>query len=140
MVGNGNTVTGKRRLFYSAGRGGYLLTEAILALALLGMVAGLIIHFETRAAGASRRLERQYTATVAAESQFERLKAGLKVLDPEAFRSRYPGLEMTYRVEPARSGAKPVAVVTVSSREENPVRFTLSGPLPTSAVGLEANR
>jgi type II secretory pathway component PulJ len=113
-------------------RAGYLLTEGIAALALLGLLLFFVARFERQAAATARRLEREYVATAAAESQFERLKAGLPVLNPAAFRQRYPGLTLDYQVRPAGPSGEAVGVVTVTGRDAgSPVLVKLAGPVPS---------
>lgn len=115
-----------KRLFSTSCRQGYLLTEAVMALTLLGMLLGFVALFEYRAAAAARSLELEYVATVAAETQVERLKAGLNVQDQETFRRSYPGLALEYLAQPEKS----LAVVTVKAlNPQTAVSFKLTCPL-----------
>jgi len=116
---------------------GFLLAEAILALALLGMIMFFVAQFEGRARASSQRLTQEYTATAAAESQFERLRAGLDVLDTETFRKRYPGLRLEYHVE-QRDGGERTSVIAVKSDDlDERVLFSLSAPTPTLAASRQ---
>ncbi len=115
---------------------GFLLTEALLGLALLGLLLILVARFEYYAGTLGKSLEREYVANAAAESQFERLRAGLAVLDPQAFRQKYPGLELEYRPQPAE-GNGVVTIKTVEPESQVLVRFV--GPVPriTSQPGVK---
>jgi hypothetical protein len=116
-------------------RAGFLLTEAIAALALLGLLIFLVARFEIRAAAAAKSLEQEYMATVAAESQFERLKAGLTVLDAETFQRQYPGLTIDYRLQSSEGNKAQTGVVTVTTRKPEPrVLIKLAGPVPPWAT------
>ncbi len=109
-------------------------------MSLLGMIIVFVTIFEGKASTASRTLEKEYLATVAAESQFERLRAGLDVLDRETFRQRYPGLDMDYRLDKPKADGTQSAVVTVIDDEaEDRVLIRLTCPIshivPDSAGG-----
>jgi hypothetical protein len=105
---------------------GFFLTEALLALALLGLLLILVAKFEYRAGIMVKSLEQGYVANVAAESQFERLKAGLAVLDPKTFQQQYPGLNLEYQIQPADGNG----VVTIKTVEPEPrVLVRLVGPV-----------
>jgi hypothetical protein len=106
---------------------GFFLTEALLALALLGLLLILIAKFEYYAGVRVKSLEREYVANVAAETQFERLKAGLAVLDSKTFRQQYPGLDLEYQIQSTEGKG----VVTVKTVEPEPrVLVQLVGPVP----------
>ena len=112
-------------------RRGFFLTELIMALGLLGLVALFIYRFEHLASLTTRSLERQYAAQAAAESQFERLKAGLDVLDRDAFRREYPGLDLEFRVEKPEGKDAASGVAIVKSRDgEGKILVRLTGPVP----------
>jgi len=114
-------------------RSGFLLTEILTALALLGMIIVFVAHFERHASATAGLLEKEYVATVAGESQFERLRAGLDVLDPETFRQRYRGLELDYRVRRSEQTGEQVGVVTITAKgPKDRVFVRLVGPIPQS--------
>ena len=75
-----------------------------------GTLVVFIAPFERQASATAKTLELGYLATVAAESQFERLRAGLDVLDAETFAHRYPGLKLDCRRPPSEDGARIVAI------------------------------
>jgi Tfp pilus assembly protein PilE len=98
-------------------RHGFLLAEVITALALLAVLTIMLLQFQTSAAIWRTRLEQQYIALAAAESQFERLKAGLNVLDTEAFQKRYPGLEFETQLIPTTQSSQAQQIITVFTRD-----------------------
>jgi predicted chitinase len=102
---------------YKSQRHAFLLAEVITALALLAVLTIMLLQFQTSATTWRTRLEQQYLAQVAAESQFERLKAGLNILDPETFRKRYPGLEFETQLIHATQSAQAQQVITVFTRD-----------------------
>jgi type II secretory pathway pseudopilin PulG len=107
---------------------GFLLTEAVGALALLGLLLILVARFEYSASQAATLLEQEYVAAAAAETQFERLTVGLTVLDSKTFTQRYPGLEMEYRPPSAEESG----VVTIKTVDpESRVLVRLVGPAPS---------
>jgi len=108
-------------------RPGFLIYETIGALTLLGILAFVIIKFEHYASTTAQSLDQQYIAAVAAESQFERLRAGLDVLDPKTFWENYPRLTLDYKIQPSDNR---IGVVTISTRDQNPrILMTLTGPV-----------
>ncbi len=109
---------------------GFLLTEAIASLALLGLLLIMVAQFEYRAAAATRSLEQEYMATVAAESQFERLKTGLDVLDPVTFDRKYPGLNLDFHLQPSKQDGIRTGVVTITVQKPKPrTLIQLTGPV-----------
>jgi hypothetical protein len=113
---------------------GFMLPEALGAMALLGLLLILVARFEYYASKTATSLEQEYVATVAAETQFERLRAGLAVLDPKTFRQQYPGLDLEYRLRTAKAGG----VVIVTTTEPEPrVLVRLVGPVQPAPTGVK---
>jgi hypothetical protein len=93
------------------------MADAMVSLAVLMVLAAMIVTFEAAMAKFEIKAVQQTMAVMAAESQCERICAGLAVLDAQTFASRYPGLKMTFREESRSEGPdrQSVGVVCVTS-------------------------
>lgn len=109
-------------------RRSFVMLEALVSLGVLIVLVVMMGMFEARLARFETRSVRQAMAVMAAESQCERVRAGLGVLDENTFADRYPGLVMTFREESRGEGfgKKKVGVVTVAAKNEHvPVKVEL---------------
>jgi len=127
---NMTRTTGKRR-------GGWLLTEAILSVVLLGMLTGVVVSIQWQAGRFNHHQLTTQRCLAAGEATLESISATGKPIPEEDLRRLWPGVNLKLRRWPGTGdweGMTLVTVVATARSHQHEVAVELARYLPAGGA------